>query len=124
MMYPTAQIHPATQPPTPVHRQGRTRSRASTINLGSSSGKRSPSLSSVDGDDDDDDGPFGRFGGYSTESRRTSPDKYISATRSSIGSMDALNGAASHQNEIQAEYRADVDRIFYAYLNRICSNRK
>ena len=33
------------------------------------------------------------------------------------------NGSSSHSNEVPQEYRAEVDRIFFEFLNKICSNR-
>lgn len=32
------------------------------------------------------------------------------------------NGSSSHSNEVPQEYRAEVDRIFFEFLNKICSN--
>lgn len=33
------------------------------------------------------------------------------------------DGGASHGNEVPQEYRAEVERIFFEFLNNICSNR-
>jgi hypothetical protein len=33
------------------------------------------------------------------------------------------SGSSSHSNEVPQEYRAEVDRIFFEFLNKICSNR-
>lgn len=33
------------------------------------------------------------------------------------------NGNSSHSNEVPQEYRAEVDRIFFEFLNKTCSNR-
>ncbi|KAH9998093.1 hypothetical protein BJV74DRAFT_768010 [Russula compacta] len=32
------------------------------------------------------------------------------------------NGSSSHSNEVPQEYRAEVDRIFFEFLNKTCSN--
>jgi hypothetical protein len=32
------------------------------------------------------------------------------------------SGSSSHSNEVPQEYRAEVDRIFFEFLNKICSN--
>ena len=33
------------------------------------------------------------------------------------------NGSSNHSNEVPQEYRTEVDRIFFEFLNKICSNR-
>jgi len=35
----------------------------------------------------------------------------------------AGSGSSRHSNEVPQEYRAEVDRIFFEFLNKICSNR-
>jgi hypothetical protein len=45
---------------------------------------------------------------------RPSPDNFSASM--------AANGG-SHSNEVPQEYRAEVDRIFFEFLNKICSNR-
>ncbi len=47
---------------------------------------------------------------------RTSTDNFSS-------SMGANGNGGSHGNEVPQEYRAEVDRIFFEFLNKICSNR-
>ena len=41
-------------------------------------------------------------------------------TRNSMENLSASN----HANEVPQEYRAEVDRIFFDFLNYVCSNRK
>jgi len=48
---------------------------------------------------------------------RTSTDNF----NSGMGTNG--NGSSSHSNEVPQEYRAEVDRIFFEFLNKICSNR-
>ena len=39
-------------------------------------------------------------------------------------STENLAASSNHANEVPQEYRAEVDRIFFDFLNNICSNRK
>ncbi|KAG6331577.1 hypothetical protein ID866_7509, partial [Astraeus odoratus] len=43
-------------------------------------------------------------------------------TRPSTENVPTNVSAASHGNEVPQEYRAEVDRIFFEFLNSICSN--
>ncbi|KAI6045711.1 hypothetical protein EDC04DRAFT_2558950 [Pisolithus marmoratus] len=43
-------------------------------------------------------------------------------TLASRQSMENVPPATSHGNEVPQEYRAEVDRIFFEFLNNICSN--
>jgi hypothetical protein len=45
---------------------------------------------------------------------RTSTDNFNSGM--------GANGTSSHSNEVPQEYRPEVDRIFFEFLNKICSN--
>lgn len=45
---------------------------------------------------------------------RTSTDNFSSGM--------GTNGSSNHSNEVPQEYRAEVDRIFFEFLNKICSN--
>lgn len=47
---------------------------------------------------------------------RPSPDNFST-------SMGSNGSSSSHSNEVPQEYRAEVDRIFFEFLNKICSNR-
>ena len=130
---------------------GRARERSRTsISLGQR--KRSPSSSSQEDDDDDDEmadvdskvGVFGqetmksspppcggggeRTGGNrSRESSRERPSVRArqSGSQSQGGNAaDGAGGGGVHPgNEIPQEFRADVDRVFFEFLNKICSNR-
>jgi hypothetical protein len=46
-----------------------------------------------------------------------------SARRGSRTSPSADNHASNHTNEIPQEYKAEVEKIFFDFLNKICSNR-
>lgn len=48
----------------------------------------------------------------------------LSQRRMSRTSPSAEGGASGHGNEVPQEYRAEVERIFFEFLNSICSNRK
>lgn len=39
-------------------------------------------------------------------------------------SAENLTASSNHANEVPQEYRAEVDRIFFEFLNSTCSNRK
>lgn len=43
-------------------------------------------------------------------------------TRQSTENVPTSTSSASHGNEVPQEYRAEVDRIFFEFLNSICSN--
>jgi len=45
-------------------------------------------------------------------------------TRQSTENVPTSINSASHGNEVPQEYRAEVDRIFFEFLNSICSNCK
>lgn len=45
-------------------------------------------------------------------------------TRQSAENVPTSMNSASHGNEVPQEYRAEVDRIFFEFLNNICSNCK
>lgn len=91
-------------------------------------------ISSPDDDDDSDTGspshsryrarngsvgegnhPFSRGLSRRALVNRTSTDNF-----SGLGANG--NGTGSHSNEVPQEYRAEVDRIFFQFLNKICSN--
>ena len=57
--------------------------------------------------------PFSRQPARRALTNRSSTDNFTSG----IGA----NGS-NHSNEVPQEYRAEVDRIFFEFLNRICSN--
>jgi hypothetical protein len=46
---------------------------------------------------------------------RPSPDNFSASM--------APNGSGNHNNEVPQEYRSEVDRIFFEFLNKTCSNR-
>jgi hypothetical protein len=39
-------------------------------------------------------------------------------------SSPEVGSSGVHGNEVPQEYRAEVDRIFFEFLNKVCSNRK
>ena len=61
----------------------------------------------------------GSAGGSGSSPSASGPNSAANASSGSGGGSGA-NGA--HGNEIPAEYRADVDRIFFEFMNRTCSN--
>jgi len=96
-----------------------------------------------DGDDDSDDGPDssppqagqqpspGReeHGSESMEgiqSASSSQTAFSSQRRASRASpsADGANGISGHANEVPQEYRAEVERIFFEFLSKTCSNRE
>ncbi|KAI0321664.1 hypothetical protein OF83DRAFT_1168298 [Amylostereum chailletii] len=81
----------------------------------------------TDGDDDQDSdtgSPPSRGEYY--RSRGDSMDFGNPSTghRRSFGAMDSLSTpqATNHSNEVPQEYRGEVDRVFFEFLNKICSN--
>ncbi|EJD02419.1 uncharacterized protein FOMMEDRAFT_21137 [Fomitiporia mediterranea MF3/22] len=93
---------------------------------------RSPSSSSCEEDGESDyEGSYGTsYGQYTSKSspplrsRPGSPHRRPSAAGSSASPADSqpLSSGASSGNEIPPEYRADVDRVFFEFLNKVCSN--
>ncbi|KAI0086175.1 hypothetical protein BDY19DRAFT_895201 [Irpex rosettiformis] len=87
-----------------------------------------------DRDDDSDEEHYVSHSGHQTSLDNLSPhdgggesssqanESTTSARRGSRTSPSADNQAANHTNEIPQEYRLDVERIFFDFLNRTCSN--
>ena len=135
------------QPSVQPVQGGRARERSRTsISLGQR--KRSPSSSSQEEEDDDDEmadvdskvGVFGqetmksspppcggggeRTGGNrSRESSRERPSVRARQSQGQSGNAENSGGGVHPGNEIPQEFRADVDRVFFEFLNKICSNR-
>ncbi len=89
-------------------------------------------LSSPDDDDDSDTGSpsHSRYHGFGEANHAFSRQisRRALVNRSSTDNFSAAvgangNGSSSHSNEVPQEYRAEVDRIFFEFLNKICSNR-
>jgi hypothetical protein len=88
-------------------------------------------VSSPDDDDDSDTGSpsysryrprDGSIGEGNHPFSRSLPRRAL-VNRSSTDNFSAgVNGSSSHSNEVPQEYRAEVDRIFFEFLNKICSN--
>lgn len=95
--------------------------------------RRSPSSSSCEDDGESDYEGYGQHYGHSRSFSKTSPplksrdNSPHRRTNSSgvLGSPTDMNsGQNASANEIPAEFRADVDRIFFEFLNKTCSNCK
>ena len=97
----------------------------------------SRSLSPVSSPEDDDDHDsdtgsptysryHGRNDSISDANHQFSrqPSRRALTNRSSTDNFSSGIGAngSNHSNEVPQEYRAEVDRIFFEFLNRICSN--
>ena len=92
-------------------------------------------MSSPDDDDDSDTGSphqsrysvrHGSMGDANhTFSRQISRRSLVNRTSTDNFTAMGANGSgsSSHSNEVPQEYRAEVDRIFFEFLNKICSNR-
>ena len=92
-------------------------------------------ISSPDDDDDSDTGSpnYSRYRvrngsigeANHTFSRQISRRSLVNRTSTdNFAAMGANgSGSSSHSNEVPQEYRAEVDRIFFEFLNKICSNR-
>lgn len=125
---PTAGINKQPSPAEPVPNsedRARRLSRAAP-----STQRRSPSSSSEEDGESDYEGPYGRERGYSfskssppLKSRDSSRERPSQRQRQSISSPNE-NAGGAHGNEIPQEYRAEVDRIFFDFLTKICSNRE
>lgn len=81
-------------------------------------------------DDDDCDGPS-EYTGFrarvgSMDNAYSRPG--TSSRRGTLTSQPSMENfgllSAGHGNEVPQEYRAEVDRIFFEFLNRTCSNRR
>ncbi|GJE90709.1 hypothetical protein PsYK624_068530 [Phanerochaete sordida] len=112
--------HPQSRPPT----SGGLHTRAG-----------SPEWDDDDGDDSDDEHPLTARNVYQThtppsqsggmdekERHSASSSAGPSTRRGSRTSPSAEGGSASHGNEVPAEYKAEVERIFFDFLNKTCSN--
>ena len=92
-----------------------------------------------DDDDEEEDRYVGRFyrarGGSGDASNPGSVSHSNSGSfasgmrrRPGVEALTSANGAGSANgnqagNEVPAEYKAEVDRVFFEFLNKICSNR-
>ena len=65
-----------------------------------------------------DNGPAG-----SPYQRPSTSQRRSLASRPSMENFSAMS-SLGHGNEVPSEYRAEVDRIFFDFLNKICSNRE
>ena len=54
-------------------------------------------------------------------SRRSFVNRTSTVNSTAMGAY--RSGSSSHSNEVPQEYRAEVDRIFFEFLNKICSDR-
>ncbi|TFK42425.1 hypothetical protein BDQ12DRAFT_676183 [Crucibulum laeve] len=99
--WPAAGRVPNTAPPQPSH---------TTWYVGSAdpSGSSASPPSDEEGEDDDGDSDDNDPGGH---------PKTMVRTPSNDGPMPSSSGS-----DVPQEYRNEVDRIFFEYLNRICSN--
>jgi hypothetical protein len=130
----------------PTH--SRARARSKPTNSTATLERRSRSMSS-DEEDSDDDGPYA-LSGYGhhngsglmhskmsppLKSRDSSRERPSQRQRINGGSgqhshsdsqmgANSMGGSGGHGNEIPPEYRAEVDRIFFEFMNKICSNRE
>jgi hypothetical protein len=77
----------------------------------------------------------GERAGYFDSDSEDSDGEYLSMAQKRVGgqsrpatshgmSPDNSAHSPSHGNDIPQEVRAEVDRIFFEYLNRICSDRR
>ena len=118
-------------PPPPI--PDAMRSRPSTA--GMHSGTR-PSSPEWDNDDDLSDSPQGYYSSspprddYKVESGDPSMEGVQSTSRPRTGGRRPSRtspeggGYVTHTNEVPQEYRPAVERIFFEFLNNVCSNRK
>ena len=115
-------------PPDFVPSQG---GRARGLSRATTSGRRSPSSSSYEEDGDSDYEGYGVHGQSTAHSKSSpplrsrpgSPHRRASAGNSaSPGENQPTSSGSGSGNEIPPEYRADVDRIFFEFLNKVCSN--
>lgn len=89
-----------------------------------SSRPQTPIVSSPDDDCDESDGedhsqspPLGTYG----KNKRARPDD--SGPTSGSRPKNGRRSSTTDANEIPAEYKTEVDRIFFEFLSNICSNR-
>lgn len=126
--------HPPEFVPSQAGPVGRARAR-SRVSIPTAQRQRSPSSSSQEDDESDYmtdskpnvDGqetlkssppPAGDYAGNSRESSRERERPPARTRQNGSG-----EGGAHPGNEIPQEFREDVDRIFFEFLNKICSNR-
>lgn len=111
--------HPQSRPPT----SGGPRTHA-----------ESPEYDEDDGDDSDDENPSTARNMYQTSPQAGASEERLSTSttttppgsstrRGSRTSPSAEGGSASHGNEVPAEYKTEVEQIFFDFLNKTCSNR-
>ncbi|KAH8116818.1 hypothetical protein DFH11DRAFT_1724766 [Phellopilus nigrolimitatus] len=91
---------------------------------------RSYSSSSCEEDDDDEyEWTNGHSRGYSfskasptMKSRESSRERASTRQRMGGNSPGEGQGSSGHGNDVPPEYRVVVDRIFFEFLNKVCSN--
>lgn len=102
----------------------------------------SPDYDDVDRDDDSDEGPGSsppQAGHHPSPGREDYANESMEGIQSAASqtavnsqrrmsrtspSAEGTNGISGHANEVPQEYRAEVERIFFEFLTRICSNRE
>lgn len=114
-----------------------TQSRPSTAGAGAAAGRYSrPSSPEYDNDEDSDDeeqgnhyspggDPAGGEGRSSAEGTMNGSSRGHAGQRrmSRTSPANEGGGPSGHGNEVPQEYRSEVERIFFEFLNTICSNR-
>ncbi|KAI0647007.1 hypothetical protein C8Q79DRAFT_599112 [Trametes meyenii] len=113
-----------------------TQSRPSTAGQGRYSRPSSPENDNDDGSDDESGeggnhySPSGQGSGDPAESRSSAEGPVNGTSRGHAGQRrmsrtspsNEGGGSSGHGNEVPQEYRAEVERIFFEFLNAICSN--
>lgn len=86
---------------------------------------RHSSQEAVESDSEDDHSPSMSQSASRDQSRSRPRAGQSSRPSTSHGlSVDGSLGNLNHGNEVPQEYRGEVDRIFFEFLNRICSDRE
>ena len=62
----------------------------------------------------------------STQAQVSRPVTFHNSRSNALPTRQSMENLATsnHANEVPQEYRAEVDRIFFEFLNNVCSNRK
>ncbi|KAI0709184.1 hypothetical protein C8Q76DRAFT_101609 [Earliella scabrosa] len=110
---------PDTVPHPTMYESTQTQSRPST------SGRHSPRPASPDWDYDegrDSDDENGGQGNHAEGLVNGTSRSHAGQRRMSRTSPSNEGGSSSHGNEVPQEYRSEVERIFFEFLNSICSN--
>jgi hypothetical protein len=113
---PLGRPPPSVAPPTTVEAYDYSKSRPSTATIARRNSDTEEDYYDDSSDDEDGSSPSSR--GY-----RSRPSTSHGGSSGQHSGADT-NGSSHHRDDVPQEYREEVDRVFFEFMNKICSNRR